>query len=291
MFRLRFDAGYDLNRPDRAEFFYAEWHNLSVAPHGINGDGVFFDPRARGPAKLPGNVNYQGYSAYLEYAFGDRLSVFGEVPYRTINFKHLEDEPVPEGGSNNPNGFSDLQFGFKAALVACPDRYLTFQFRTYVPTGDPGQGLGTGHVSLEPGLLFYQRFTDRLVGQAQIMDWIPIDGGSEAGNVLNYGAGLAYDVYQRGNLRITPVAEFIGWTILHGFESTNGVVNATAPPGVVLPAVGGVENASGATIVNGKIGVRTYFGRGNDVYIGWGHALTGSRWYQDIVRVEYRRTF
>jgi hypothetical protein len=289
MFRLRFDAGYDLNRPDRAEFFYAEWHNLGVVPHGINGDGVFFDPRARGPNRLPGNVNYQGVSAYLEYAFGDRLSVFGEVPYRTINFKHLDEDTPP--GDNNPNGFSDLIFGFKAALLASPDQYLTFQFRTYVPTGDADRGLGTGHVSLEPGLLFYQRLDERLVLQAQIMDWIPIDGGSAAGNVLSYGAGVAYDVVQRGNLRVTPVAEFVGWTVLHGFESTNGTVIATAPPGVVLPTEGGVENASGATIVNGKIGVRTYFGRGSDVYIGWGHALTGSRWYQDILRIEYRRSF
>jgi hypothetical protein len=49
-----------------------------------------------------------------------------------------------------PGGLSDVQFGFKAALLADPDRYLTIQFRTYVPTGNPGTGLGTGHPSLEP---------------------------------------------------------------------------------------------------------------------------------------------
>jgi len=29
----------------------------------------------------------------------------------------------------------------------------------------------------------------------------------------------------------------------------------------------------------------------NDVYIGYGRALTGEVWYKDILRVEYRRFF
>ena len=53
----------------------------------------------------------------------------------------------------------------------------------------------------------------------------------------------------------------------------------------------GVINAAGDTIVNGKVGVRTYFGEGSDLYIGYGHALTGDRWYKDIIRVEYRLAF
>jgi hypothetical protein len=43
--------------------------------------------------------------------------------------------------------------------------------------------------------------------------------------------------------------------------------------------------------VNGKFGVRTYFGHGHDLYIGYGQALTGDRWYKEIVRVEYRFSF
>jgi hypothetical protein len=319
MFRLRYDAGFDMNRPDRAEFFYATWKELSFHPHGINGDGTFFDPKARGPEQLPGKLDFQDVTSYFEYAFNKRLSVFADVPVRFLNFRDIQEdfpseEMKPPGTQNlapnpgspffpEPNrgmseshqdrtgGLSDVTAGFKFAVVADPDRYVTFQFQTFIPTGDPHTGLGTGHASLEPGLLVYQRLTDRLAVQGQFEDWIPIGGGPGAGNVLIYGLGVGYDVYQRCNLRITPVAEFVGWTVLNGFESVDEPIVATPPPGFVLPRTHGVEDAGGDTIINAKLGVRTYFGRGNDVYVGWGHALTNDRWYRDIVRVEYRYSF
>ena len=69
MFRLRFDAGFDMNHPDRAEFFYAEWKEMAFHTHGINGDGVFGpDPHARGPDLFPGKLDYQEASAYFEKA-------------------------------------------------------------------------------------------------------------------------------------------------------------------------------------------------------------------------------
>jgi hypothetical protein len=200
-----------------------------------------------------------------------------------------------EAPDNTPGGLSDIEAGVKFAVLADPCRYLTLQFRTYIPTGDAGKGLGTGHVSLEPGVLYYRRLVDRLVFQAQFRDWIPVDGGQAAGNVLIYGLGLGYDVYRRGNLCITPITEFVGWTVLNGFESFFGTV-APAPAGnalagIALPVTHGVADASGDTIVNVKIGVRTYFCNGHDMYVGWGHALTGDRWYKDIFRVEYRYCF
>src|SRR5262249_54052490 len=145
-------------------------------------------------------------------------------------------------------------------------------------------------VSLEPSLLYYRRL-DQLQFQAQFTDWIPIGGGPQAGNVLMYGIGLGYDIYTCGNLRITPITEFVGWTVLSGFESFFGTVTGTPPPNVDLPLTHGVEESSGVTIVNAKIGVRTYFCDGHDLYVGWGHALTKDRWYMDILRVEYRYTF
>jgi hypothetical protein len=317
MFRIRYDAGFDLNRPDRAEFFYAEWHELSFHPHGVQGDGVFFDPKARGPKALPSSVDYQEASAYLEVAYDNKLSLFASVPTRFISFRDLhEDNPeselkrnpndlpgrgsrfFPEPGPENAgtqhtafDGLSDVDFGIKYAIVADPCQYLTTQLRVYSPSGDASKGLGTGHWSLEPGLLYYQRLSDRLVFQAELKDWIPVDGGAASGNILRYGFGLGYDIYQRGNLRITPVTEMVGWTVLYGFQSFFGNVVATPTPGLELPHTHGVEDASGDTIINGKIGVRTYFGHGHDLYIGYGRALTGDRWYQDIVRVEYRFVF
>jgi hypothetical protein len=316
--RLRYDAGFNMNRPDRAEFFYATWKELSFHPHGIKGDGVFFDPNARGPVILPGKVDYQELSSYFEYAFNQRFSAFVDVPFRYVDFDNLlEDNPEAEAKRNPKNfpapgsrffpepdngrvdsfphtafdGISDIQIGIKAAILADPDQYLTFQFRTYVPTGNTGRGMGTGHVSLEPALLYYQRLTEQLTIEAQIMDWIPVGGGPGAGNVLIYGVGVGYDVYNCGNLRITPITEFVGWTVLDGFEAFFGKVGATDPPGVDLPLTHGVADATGDTIINAKIGVRTYFGDAHDIYIGYGHVLTGEHWYKEIARVEYRFAF
>lgn len=315
-FRLRFDAAYGMNHPDRAEYFYGAWGELGFHPHGIQGKGVFFDPHAIGPVVLPSNVNFQQPDMYLEYAFLNRFSAFVDAPYRVINYRQLlEDNPESEGkrsaadqpapGSRffpepeagavdstprtNHNGFSDFQFGFKAALLASPTQFLTFQLRTYTPTGDSFHGLGTGHWSVEPSLLLYERW-NRLVLQGQLTDWIPIHGG-EAGNVVSYGAGLGYAVYQRGNFAVMPITEFLGWTVLNGYEAVFGTISATAPPGLELPRTHGVLDAGGNTIVNGKFGVRTFFGNGHSLFFGYGRALTGTHWYTDDFRVEYRLFF
>jgi hypothetical protein len=303
-FRLRYDAGFDMNRPDRAEFFYASWKELSFHGHAVQGTGkIFFDPNARGPIQLPGKVDYQEVSSYLEYAFNRRFSAFLDVPVRIINLRNVIDDEVGAGaggggneGAENPDsdfpfntsGLSDMQVGFKAALIASPTRFLTFQLRTYIPTGDADKGLGTGHVSLEPGLLLYQGLTDRLMFQGQLRAWVPIGGGPAAGNILIYGVGFGYDVYRRGNLHVVPVTEFVGWTVLNGFET---VSERILTPLTTVPLSHGVEDASGDTIVNGKFGVRTYFGQKQDVYVGYGHSLTGDRWYRDMFRLEYRFSF
>src|SRR5262245_9257407 len=56
-FRLRYDSGYDNNRPDRAEFFYPQ----------------NFNPRTGPPIPEP-KVDFHELSAYFEWAASDRLS-------------------------------------------------------------------------------------------------------------------------------------------------------------------------------------------------------------------------
>src|SRR5207249_3574000 len=102
---------------------------------------------------------------------------------------------------------------------------------------------------------------------------IPIDGSDFAGNIIRYGVGLTYDVYHSGKFHVAPVTEIVGWTVLGGKELVLGV------PGNDTSAI--VQDASGDTIVNAKIGVRTYFG-GSSLYAGYGRALTGDVWYKDI---------
>jgi Putative MetA-pathway of phenol degradation len=334
-FRIRYDDQLNINRPDRAEYLYAAWKELSFHPHGILVNGVFqgvlFPTNALGPVQSSGQLNMQQLSGYLEYAVNKRLSGFVDLPVSFLHFRGVQEDAEDNSNgktespkelpalneenenrnpSNTPGGLSDITFGFKYALIADPCQYLTFQYRTYAPTGDPRTGLGTGHWSLEPGLLYYKRL-DRLVFQAEVEDWIPIAGDPVAGNVLTYGLGLAFDVYQRGNFKITPVTEVVGWTVLGGYESffIPGANIPTAPglpvpPGLVAPGMAppgsatnslpvdhGVISALGDTIVNIKFGVRTYFGEHSDVYVGYGRCVTGDRWYKDIYRVEYRFKF
>jgi len=39
-FRLRYDAANGMNRPDRAEYMYGAWQELSYHPHGVVSNGV-----------------------------------------------------------------------------------------------------------------------------------------------------------------------------------------------------------------------------------------------------------
>jgi hypothetical protein len=255
--RLRFDAAYDDNRPDRAEFFYPKC-------------GCFGPPGSPGPPLLEKRVDYQEFSLYLEAAMDNRFSAFIESPYRLIN---------PEV-NKDADGFSDVNFGFKAAAIACDDQYLTFQFRTWVPTGDGGRGLGTDHVSLEPALLYYKKLSDRLSVEAELRYWQPIGGTNFEGDIIRYGVGFWYTVLQTCNWRVAPVAELVGWTVLSGKELE-----------FLTPTSSAVLDAAGDTIINAKLGARAWFGDHNSLYVGYGRALTGAVWYKDILRVEYRMSF
>jgi hypothetical protein len=284
--RLRFDAAFGNNWPDRAEFFYAKC-------------GCFretgADPDAPGPAPplnggnpattrfIETNVDYQDISVEIEYAFSPDFSAIIEAPFRFLN---------PEVNDNTA-GFADMQVGFKQALLSTPCEYLTFQLRTYIPTGDAHRGLGTDHVSLEPALLYYQQLDDRMSLEVEFRDWIPISPSSGAGtgfkedfggNVVRYGLGLAYDMYkcEQCGRKISPVVEVVGWTVLDGLASRS--IDGTGATALV-------KDATGDTIVNLKLGTRVYFSRCDSFYAGYGRALTGDVWYEDIARLEYRRTF
>jgi len=264
MFRLRYDAAYGNNVPDRAEYFYPKCGCFRV---------LGLDPEAEGPPEIETNVDYQDIRPYFEYAANDNFSVFVEMALRSLN---------PEQ-NDNTTGFGDMNTGFKYALLADPDEYFTFQFRAYVPTGDGDRGLGTEHVSLEPGLLYFNRLTSRTILQAELQYWIPLGGSDFAGDIIRYGVGLGYTVHESCDMTVTPIAEFVGWSILDGQEFNGNT--------------GMVSDSGGTTIVNGKFGVRiglgndggqSALGRNNSVYIGYGRALTNEVWYEDILRLEYR---
>jgi hypothetical protein len=263
--RFRYDAAYDDNRPDRAEFFYPKCGCFAASGQ-----------RAPGPPLAETRVDYQDITAYAEAALTPRFSLFFEAPYRFLNAEQNTDT----------NGFSDINAGFKAALISTPEQVLTFQFRTYIPTGDADRGLGTDHVSLEPAFLLWQQASDRLYFEAELRDWIPI-GGTPGwqGNVLRYGVGVSYFIIGepqlpgrpvQNPLGVAPVLEFVGWTVLSGKEFAPDI---------------GTKDAAGDTIVNAKLGLRIGYGDHQSFAVSYGRALTGAVWYKDILRVEYRFVF
>jgi hypothetical protein len=226
------------------------------------------------------HINFQQTSNYLEYALVPRFSVWGDIPVRWVDFFFTN----PTAPRQMHSGLSDIQFGCKYALLYDPCEILTFQWRTYAPTGDPTTGLGRGNWNVEPALLYYRRLTSRLLFEGELEDFIPVAPRDDfAGNVLTYGGSLSFLLYNRPTFRVIPVTELMGWHVFSGKETTPN----------------GVFSAAGDNIINAKFGVRVGLGElvqpgflnRVDLYVGYGRALTGAVWYKDIARAEFRLRF
>lgn len=113
------------------------------------------------------------------------------MPVRFVDFQHNPDS----------SGLSDINAGFKWAMVADPNRFVTFQFRTYAPTGAADKGLGTGHVSVEPALLFFQRLNDWLVLEAN-----SATGYRSAARISPATSSAAASAWGRRSIRIAASA-------------------------------------------------------------------------------------
>ncbi|HXY02619.1 MAG TPA: hypothetical protein VEI49_03530, partial [Terriglobales bacterium] len=139
--RVRFDAAFGDQFPDRSEFFYAKcscYRQLVGTPA--------FDPNAAGPGTgIPKKVNFQQLYFDGEYAPVRRFSVFAEIPIRWLQPQGFVSTPFPTVPFPNESGLGDVMAGFKVAPFASADHYLTFQFRTYFPSGNASKGLGTNH--------------------------------------------------------------------------------------------------------------------------------------------------
>ncbi len=153
--RIRYDNLNDMRTPDRAQFFI---QNVSTP---LKGNGKIFPPQAR----------FQQVSLYQEVA-GPRGSFFISMPYNQIN---------PNWAPTSA-GFGDLYFGIKSLMFDCEMLQVSFQFRTYMPTGAATNNLGTGHISLDPSILASLKLTPTTYLQGQIGNFIPIGFGGSNGN-------------------------------------------------------------------------------------------------------------
>jgi hypothetical protein len=284
--RVRYDDMQNANKPTRAEMWYPTLGN-------------FGGPGPVGPGGGAGGsqeVDLRELSTYIEVAWGPRFSVFGEFPIRWVD-EVTFDPGDPVFGTGIQDGAGDIRAGLRYGIIACHDEWLTAQVRAWAPTGEARRALGVGHSSIDVSLLYETRTSQRTSWWAEINDWQTIDAGSTNdnfaaiedvdldANVLRYGLGFGYDLWQSCGCRpqaLTGVFEVVGWTVLDGVVTS---IDSTDPF---------FEDAEGDTIVNGKYGVRYSWMCGchnESVYVGYGHNWTDERWYSDILRIELTHYF
>jgi len=254
-FTLRYDAGYNIRHANRSEFYYPK-------PSTLGGPGLPNPERS---------VDFQEALVKLEsMLWFEDVSGFIEVPVR-----HIE-------ATNNTDttGFSDIGFGLKHLWICNPDFVLTGQFRGWLPTGDGGLRLGNEHFTLEPGVLWFKPVNDSTAAFGELRYWQPIGGTDFAGSVVRYGLGIQKRFGPKDCWNFSPVGELVGWTAAYG---------KTTVPTITDPPL--IRDAAGDTILNLKLGARLAYADSGDLYIGYGRALTGERWYSDIVRAEFRIFF
>jgi hypothetical protein len=275
--RVRFDAAFGNNVPDRAEFFYAQCGcNFAGAP----------GPGSPGAGDLVTKLRFQELNVDVQYAFKsrrlhDRLAVFGTIPVRFVQPQTFLAQNAPHTFTNS-SGLGDIRLGAKAAIINDEDSTLTAQFQWFSLSGDAKKGLGTDHGSIEFALLDRQKMSETAQLEVQVGDWHPTGESTTqpgnfpySGDVMFYGVGPSFEIYKTDRVSVWPVIELVGWHVFGGQQQNAGTL----------------QPAAGTNIVNLKLGVRTIIDTRSSIYIGYGRALTSAVWYSDIVRIEYRRSF
>lgn len=254
--RARWDYGERFTFPDRGEYFWAR------------ADGKGKGPKPNAPALGTPALDY--HELYLDQEIAAGMgSVTVSMPYRSVN-------PTPF--TNSAAGFGDLQITAKSLLYDTELFMFAFQFKTYIPTGQAMKGLGTGHTSLEPGLIAGLRISPRTYAQAQVREWIPIAGDKDyMGAAIFYSFSLNHILWQ-------PVRDvrLIGTWETTGFGFQDGLYTNAAVGGIKL---------SGQSAVHTGVGLRLFFCDTLDLGLGWQHGISGKYLIQDQVRTEFRYRF
>ena len=252
-YRLRGNAGYGLRGMDRAEYYWAR----------IGG--------AKDPPRLA-RVDFQDLQLSSEVATGS-ASVITTFPLRFIS----------ADGFGATGGPGDLSIGIKSIL--CSGDFWKFGsiFTTYMPTGSAHRGLGTGHISLEPGFLATCRLSDISSFHSEIKYWIPLGGDQDfSSQVLQWGFGHSKVLYAEpmfmscwDHFAIISSLEIVGWTVQGGQET-------------VQPLVPTSTMSNGVTIVNVEPGLRLVLTEELELGMSFSHAMTGPQWHDWMMRFDVR---
>jgi len=251
-FLWRTQAVYDLTKPDRAEAFWAR--------------------PGRGPLLPESSVDYQEFRLRLETG-SNAFSLATDVPIRLLN---------PEQ-NDNTGGIGDIELVQKTRLIDGNRWQMTQLLRTVFNSGNAKKGLGTGHVSMEPGMLWRYRYSDITFLHSELKMTFPVPGTpGYAGPLLKWGIGVSHVWYETDTTAYIPTLEFTNIWVLDG---------------QFIPFPGGLPvDVRGDGIFNLAPGLRVVHDTGGDVgvveFVYSGVFAVGSDgWYDALLRFDLRFVF
>jgi hypothetical protein len=251
--RIRWDAGVNMILPDRSEFFWAR------------ADGMGQGPKPQAPALVVPRLRYHELNMYTEVASG-MVGIIIEFPYRSVD---------PEFAPHAAN-FGDMNTAIKTLLFDCELLQVSFMMRTFIPMGSAGKGLGVGHVSLEPSLIFGIKLHPDAYLQGQVAEWIPLGGDpAYAGAILHYHFSLNQVLY-----RPLPDVPLIGTLEFSGYSFQDGAFTD--------PVLGPYQPSGRDTYVYLGAGLRLFVCDRIDFGFGVNLALTSEHFADQLYRTEFR---
>ena len=183
---VRYDSGFGLRTPDRAEYFWSK--------------------PGKGPAMSRDQINFQDLR-FINETGSDSFSVITEIPVRFIDADSL----------HSTSGIGDMKVATKLRLINGQKWQVTQILRTYINTGSARKGVGAGHLSLEPGLLARYELSPDTYLHSECKLWVPIAGDPVfSGNVLRSGLGISHVLYETDRFAIIPNLEMVNFTYLTG---------------------------------------------------------------------------
>ena len=190
-FRIRTVLANRMRLPDRAEYFWAK-------------TGSF-----KGPPKGESVINYQEARMRMELG-SKKFSTAFEIPLRAV-------DPVE---NQNHAGLGDMQVIVKTVLLDGNQWMLTQYFGTHMATGNAAAGLGTGHVSLEPGLLFRNELREHTWMHGELKFWFPLGADPQhGGQVLKFATGFNQVWSETDHNAWIPSVEFVAYSVLNGLAT------------------------------------------------------------------------
>ncbi len=190
-FRIRTVLANRMHLPDRAEYFWAKTGSV------------------KGPPRGESVINYQEARMRMELG-SKKFSTAFEVPFRSTD---------PQVNENHA-GLGDMQLIVKTVLLDGKQWMLTQYFGTHFATGNSAAGLGTGHVGLEPGLLFRNALREDTWMHGELKFWFPLGADPQhGGQVLKFATGFNRVWMETDHNAWIPSVEIVAFSVLNGLAT------------------------------------------------------------------------